>query len=747
MTDGRGNGGRIRTLKAEATELYRQARLEDAGTLFEQVCRLAPGDAEAWLMLGAVYGRLGRFPESEACFRTVVALHSEHYAAWDNLGIALMYQGKTQQAEASYRRAIEVKPDYECAYNNLANLLRQAGRRREAVACCEQAIRIRPKYAEAHNNLGNILFDEGRYGEASEYYRHAISIQGNYADAYSNFGKALHRLRRHAEAATAYQRALTLAPNHSDACIGLGFLLWGQGNTAEAVGYFRRGLQLDPGALETIPRRAGAPVLKQDPSLQEWIRVAAAGGTASIEARLERGAGISTDPVFLRALERTVIADLELEQWLTSVREVLLRGATGSNRVLSGDSGVRTVFLQALASQCFNNEYVYAVGDDERRRVEALESELSKIIESVEPLSETAQRRLLVAAMYKPLGRIAGAQHLVDAGPAQAALLGPVIHQQIVVPLEEERLREGIESLTEIRNRISQAVGRQYDEAPYPRWLSIPRGVPRFYPQVFKSLFPELDPPRFPGSEVRILIAGCGTGLHAVSTAGQFENSRVLAVDISRNCLAYAKRKARELGVGNIDFKYADLLELGGIERRFDIIEAVGVLQTMEDPPAALRLLTGLLDRSGLIKIGLYSEIARRHITEASRYFKKLGYTDSDDDIRRVRRAILELGGEHPFHRAATGLGDFYTLSECRNLFFLVHEVRHSIPDITRLLESVDLEFIGFEFPDERARRVFYEINGEGTPLSDLDAWEGVERQRPEIFINMYNFWCRRTSR
>ena len=119
---------------------------------------LAPDDAEVWIMLGAVYGRLGRFPESETCFRTVVALHSEHYAAWDNLGIALMYQGKTQQAEASYRRAIEVKPDYECAYNNLANLLRQAGRHREAVACCEQqAIRIRSKHAEAHNNLGNIL--------------------------------------------------------------------------------------------------------------------------------------------------------------------------------------------------------------------------------------------------------------------------------------------------------------------------------------------------------------------------------------------------------------------------------------------------------------------------------------------------------------------------------------------------------------------------------------------------------------
>ena len=43
-----------------------------------------------------------------------------------------------------------------------------------------------------------------------------------------------------------------------------------------------------------------------------------------------------------------------------------------------------------------------------------------------------------------------------------------------------------------------------------------------------------------------ILIAGCGTGQHAVNTASRFSDAHVLAVDLSLSSLSYAKRKTNE---------------------------------------------------------------------------------------------------------------------------------------------------------------------------------------------------------
>ena len=53
------------------------------------------------------------------------------------------------------------------------------------------------------------------------------------------------------------------------------------------------------------------------------------------------------------------------------------------------------------------------------------------------------------------------------------------------------------------------------------------------------------------------------------------------------------------------------------MKKAFDIIESVGVLHHMEDPIEGWRSLVDVLKPSGLMKIGLYSNLARRHIDDA----------------------------------------------------------------------------------------------------------------------------------
>src|SRR5206468_9745575 len=111
-------------------------------------------------------------------------------------------------------------------------------------------------------------------------------------------------------------------------------------------------------------------------------------------------------------------------------------------------------------------------------------------------------------------------------------------------------------------------------------------------------------------NDLNILIAGCGTGRHAIETARLHADAKVLAVDLSLASLSYAKRKARELGVANIEFGRADILQLESLGQTFDVIEAMGVLHHLGEPLQGWRVLLNVLRPGGFMWAGLYSALA-----------------------------------------------------------------------------------------------------------------------------------------
>src|SRR5262249_43901792 len=130
---------------------------------------------------------------------------------------------------------------------------------------------------------------------------------------------------------------------------------------------------------------------------------------------------------------------------------------------------------------------------------------------------------------------------------------------------------------------------------------------------------------------------------NALYTASRFARSRVLAVDLSTSSLAYALRKTRELGVANVVYGQADILELRGLNRQFDLIESMGVLHHLREPLAGWRALVDILRPGGLMRIGLYSELGRRGVVRAREWIAARGYTPTPQDIRRLRQDIFAL--------------------------------------------------------------------------------------------------------
>src|SRR5258708_31240630 len=98
--------------------------------------------------------------------------------------------------------------------------------------------------------------------------------------------------------------------------------------------------------------------------------------------------------------------------------------------------------------------------------------------------------------------------------------------------------------LSPVKDTVSQAVGGQYEENPYPRWTKAGlhlRAAP--LERIVRQLFPqaEISARSFP-ERSEILIAGCGTGRPAIDAAPKYAHARILAVHLSPASPAHAVR-------------------------------------------------------------------------------------------------------------------------------------------------------------------------------------------------------------
>ena len=107
----------------------------------------------------------------------------------------------------------------------------------------------------------------------------------------------------------------------------------------------------------------------------------------------------------------------------------------------------------------------------------------------------------------------------------------------------------------------------------------------------------------------------------------------------------------------------ADILDLGKLARQFDIIECAGVLHHMDDPILGWKVLTECLNKDGLMKIGLYSELARENIKMIRSEIKDSGVGASNFEMLAFRDEIMSSEKEH--HKRIRTIPDFFIASVC----------------------------------------------------------------------------------
>ena len=645
--------------------------------------------------------------------------------------------GQLDAAVKSYKKVIAINPNSAEAHYNLGATLQRLGQLDAAVKSYKKVIAINPNYAEAHNNLGNALKDLGRLDEALQNYDKAIKLQPDDAEAHFNRGVALQELGRFQLAMTSYQKAVSINPHNG--------LFWaGYASSLQRVKFGSYNDELGHYLLQVLEQPTVRPVdvsvsvitaLHHHPLISRALALSKSDHfNEDIDHLTEQ---LSTVPLLLRVMELSSIADLEVEKMLTKMRQAMLHKAARG-----GGEALGIPFSAALAMHCFTNEYVFFESEEEKEEIELLQENVKVILENEGTVSPAW---IAVLGAYRPLNSFPWANALLK--PEWSDEIKKVIVRQVDNVREEQALRSKIPRLSSIDDKVSQLVRNQYEENPYPRWINTRLSdKPKTISQVLKSnkLHLNFEVQQFP-YKPDILVAGCGTGQHALSTASNFLNCNVLAMDLSLASLSYAIRRTQELGIKNIEYMQGDILKLDQLDREFDIVESVGVLHHMDDPLAGWKVLVGKLRAGGVMKIGLYSEIARQSIANARREIAKKEYTSSPDDIRRYREEIISrITNSEPKIPEIIKYTDFFSLSECRDLLFHVQEHRFTLPQIEEALNDLGLKFLGFELPENWIRNEFRKLYPEEEALVSFPLWHQFELKNPNTFTGMYQFWVQK---
>jgi len=644
-------------------------------------------------------------------------------------------------------------PDVRRRMNDGAQLI-AAGQAREALALFQQAALLQPDYPDAPLMVGVALFLSGDAAEAKVQLELANRMAPERADILQNLGLVRGALGDVNGEITAYEASLDREPRNPELHELLGQAQMRSGRMRRAVITWADLIDLVPDhrgarhnlalALLEAPFAAWSPVnekLLLDLVMHDDVERQHLAPAVSAVVRDRHGVvtgdepvpldALATDPLLISALAALYFTDPQIERFLTRTRARVLAAladeAPGHDLLRLG---------AALALHAFANEFVHAASAAELAQSAELSARVDALLEAGP--SPALAAAAIGHALYAPLHQHPAAAALaalpLEAPPRGVpAPLRPLLVRTLHEVEDEKRRAAAMPAFGTIKDATGDAVGAMYEDNPYPRWQALGFVAPQPFAHALANAFPGWAPPKWADGRVfDVLIAGCGTGRHALRAATHYRGARVLAIDISRRSLAYAQRMAERLGLRNIEFLLCDLHELPRLGKKFALIETIGSIETLADPRAGWEALRACLADDGVMHVGSYSEAARRPVVRARARIAELGLQGTPDDMRRFRQMVLD-GALGDDGRRLAAVGDFHTMSGLRDFLFHVRENRFWLSDLRGHAQATGLRFIGFHPLKREMREAFAVHNPDPRALREIDEWVRLEDANQDV--------------
>jgi SAM-dependent methyltransferase len=300
---------------------------------------------------------------------------------------------------------------------------------------------------------------------------------------------------------------------------------------------------------------------------------------------------------------------------------------------------------------------------------------------------------------------------------------------------------------------VSAAVAKLYDTYPFPPEPILDEPPPGYnwrWKWDTAYHFCTGEKPR--RQDIRILDAGCGSGVGTEYLVHLNPQAQVTGIDLSAGTLAVARERCRRSGADRVTFHQLSITDVAQLPGEFDLINCVGVLHHMPDPIRGIQALAAKLAPGGLLHIFVYAALGRWEIQlmqEAIALLQGPRRGDYSDGVQ-VGRQIFAALPENS--RLAKREKERWSMENHRDECFAdmyVHpqEIDYTIDSLFALIEASGLSFLGFSNPRNWQLETLLgsqpDLLERAAGLSDRQRYRLMELLNPEN-VTHYEFFLTR---
>ena len=622
----------------------------------------------------------------------------------------------------------------------LINKLMLDGKFSKALNLAEDELRKDNKNSNLYNDIGAIFYNNNQKDEAEKKFQKALILNNKNAHAFCNLGKIYKNKKDIISALKCFKTAFLLNRESKVFFNNLNNLLiefsCEKFNTLWLESYeliLSDKLHFRVEEINLVKNNA-VNFLTLNPTFKEF-NLHLNENHALTNNFIEKLVHFSKIQLTHLCLENFVITNLKFERFIQKLREYLLINRENIESNLEINK-----LIQSIALQNYFGEYIVYENENETLLIKNLEHEIEKEIAK----NSTANvMSLLILGCYRDLKKYKFISKVNF--PFEFLKVKEIF---VTLPAIENKIKKNIVVLGQIENHISNQVKSQYEDNPYPKWKDLPLSPKKYTMKEYFNLkeihFKETKTNR--NQTLQILVAGCGTGREPIMLTSVIKNLNITAIDLSKSSLSYAIRKAKEYNLNNINFYQCDLLNVKELNTKFDIILCSGVLHHLDNPIEGWHQLKDVLKEKGLMRIALYSKIARRDIKPYQDKYVNQDIKYYNKEIREFRNNLINHNKN--VEEFFSIFQDFFNMSTLRDLIFHVKEHQFTLPEIKSCLKDLKLSFLGFDdnsiFEKDNLNNKFNSFFNNKANILDLDNWHEFEKANMDIFKEMYQFWVQK---
>ncbi|MBD2022087.1 class I SAM-dependent methyltransferase [Leptolyngbya sp. FACHB-36] len=252
---------------------------------------------------------------------------------------------------------------------------------------------------------------------------------------------------------------------------------------------------------------------------------------------------------------------------------------------------------------------------------------------------------------------------------------------------------------------VSAAVAKLYDTYPFPPEPLLDEPPPGYnWRWNWLSAYSFCTGQKPQRQNIRILDAGCGTGVGTEYLVHLNPHAQITAIDLSGGAIAVAKERCQRSGAHRVEFHHLSLYDAHELSGEFDLINCVGVLHHLPDPIRGIQSLATKLAPGGIMHIFVYAALGRWEIQLMQEAIALLqgdqrgNYRDGVKVGRQIFAALPEK------NRLVQREKERWSLENQRDENFAdmyVHpqEIDYTIDTLFDLIDASGLEFLGFSNP------------------------------------------------